>query len=526
MNFPQASLMDCFDSDEEDINPWKYTEYQSARHAEARKRVSHLMETSDEIPIKKKSRSHSKKPRRPFLEYYDSDGELRKVQSEKSIWYLAYVKSPLLSAKFYKRFRRRFRLPYAQFLELVEDARAGNWFPRWMRSDAAGKSSSPLHLMILGALRYTGRGWTFDDVEEATGICQETHRQFYHEFITIGSTILFKKYVVEPATNEEANNVMHEMKQAGLNGAVGSTDATHVVIEKCSHRLANNHLGGKMKHTARTYNMTVNHRRRILSTTTGHPSRWNDKTLIRFDKFVTGMKEGTKLEDVEFDLFEEKDSKIVKIKYKGVWVIVDNGYLKWSVTIPPFKKTSDQREIRWSHWMESIRKDVECAFGIMKGRWRILKSGIRLHGVEAADKIWMTCCALHNWLLEVDGLDDKWENGVPSDWEGELGLFSKEDTIRHIEPFAIQRLNLNAYDTSAMGKGNDMNIRNEYDDDSNDDESINIEEERADNIDEQKVRHVRKLSLDFFRGRLVEHFHILWSENKLIWPKRNEEKLI
>ena len=52
---------------------------------------------------------------------------------------------------------------------------------------------------------------------------------------------------------------------------------------------------------------------------------------------------------------------------------------------------------------ESIRKDVECVFGILKGRFRILKAGIRLHGVDNADSIWSTCCALHNLLLEIDG---------------------------------------------------------------------------------------------------------------------------
>jgi hypothetical protein len=26
-------------------------------------------------------------------------------------------------------------------------------------------------------------------------------------------------------------------------------------------------------------------------------------------------------------------------------------------------------------------------------------------GVESADHVWLTCCALHNMLLEVDGLD-------------------------------------------------------------------------------------------------------------------------
>ena len=80
-------------------------------------------------------------------------------------------------------------------------------------------------------------------------------------------------------------------------------------------------------------------------------------------------------------------------------MLVDNGYLNWGTTIPPMKNTIYQDASRWSEWLESMRKDVECTFGILKGRWRILKSGIRLHGVDVADNIWMTCCALHNLLL-------------------------------------------------------------------------------------------------------------------------------
>ena len=69
-----------------------------------------------------------------------------------------------------------------------------------------------------------------------------------------------------------------------------------------------------------------------------------------------------------------------------------------------------------------MRKDVECTFGILKGRWKILKSGVCLYGVDKVDEIWLTCCALYNWLLGIDGLSNKWNDGVlVSDWEGELG---------------------------------------------------------------------------------------------------------
>ena len=52
-------------------------------------------------------------------------------------------------------------------------------------------------------------------------------------------------------------------------------------------------------------------------------------------------------------------------------------------------------------------------FGILKGRWRILKSGVRISGVDSVDHyVWLTCCALHNWLLDIDGLSEKWVGGV------------------------------------------------------------------------------------------------------------------
>ena len=31
-----------------------------------------------------------------------------------------------------------------------------------------------------------------------------------------------------------------------------------------------------------------------------------------------------------------------------------------------------------------------------------------MHGIEVCDRVWLTCCALHNFLLEEDGLDGEW----------------------------------------------------------------------------------------------------------------------
>ena len=155
--------------------------------------------------------------------------------------------------------------------------------------------------------------------------------------------------------------------------------------------------GQEQSHNKNIQDLTCNHRRRILHLTTGGPGHWNDQTMVRLDQFISGIRNGNNLQDIEFELLDhDSKGKVITVKYKGVYVIVDNGYLQWSCTVPPFSVTSDMDEIRWSKWLESMRKDVECTFGILKGRWRILKLGIWLQGVESVDQILLMCCALHN----------------------------------------------------------------------------------------------------------------------------------
>ena len=72
--------------------------------------------------------------------------------------------------------------------------------------------------------------------------------------------------------------------------------------------------------------MTVNHKRRILHTTSGHPACFNDKMLVLFDSLILKLKNGKYNDIYNFELMDEdEDGNIVKVKYNGCYVIVDNG---------------------------------------------------------------------------------------------------------------------------------------------------------------------------------------------------------
>jgi DDE superfamily endonuclease len=455
----------------------------------------------------------------------DSSGNLVPMDPRDSTWFILYVDPVNIeSPKFKLKFRRRFRMPYRSFLDLVNEMKGHRYddgsraFERWQSFDATGNPSSPIELMILGALRYLGRGLTFDDIEEMTCISQETHRQFFEKFVWYGRHVLYPKWVVAPATVEDAQDCIHEMEQAGFNGCVGSMDATHVLHEKINHSQRQSHTSFKLAGTARSYNVTVNHRRQILHSTGGHPCRFNDKTLVRFDNFMQAIRKDA-LQDVSFYLLENKGNQVVKQWYRGVWVLTDNGYLNWPTTIPPFKVTLKLDELLFSKWLESMRKDVECTFGILKGRWRILKAGIRIHSIEKADNIWATCCALHNWLLDIDGLAEQWNNGVQTDWETDFGDLTTADIPR------LRRHNVSESD--------DDDDDGDDDDDDDDDDSASEDDNDDDSEDEvgngdspildngKPVKYVKDLSMKRFRSKLVAHFNISYKMGLVKWPSRN-----
>jgi len=457
------------------------------------------------------------------------DGPLEIIPPKESLWYRFYVRNYYINkdVKLQKAFRQQFRLPYEQYLDLVQQVQSNMLFDRWCGFKCNNVKVSPVELLVLGSLRYLGRGWTFDDCEESTAIDKEVHRRFFKVFIIFGSTELYQKWVITPVNVPEAHSNMHEYSEAGFPGCVGSSDCTHIVTERCEYHLKNNHLGAKNSLTTRTLNLTCNHRRCILHTTHGGPGRWNDQSMVRMDQFVSGIRDGCVLDFNEFELpARSKDGTVKVLRFRGAYLIVDNGYLNWSCTVPPFGVSNDIDEICWSKWLESMRKDVECTFGILKGRWRILKSGVRLNGVDSVDCIWLTCCALHNWLLEVDGLSETWVGGtlnLTSDWEGEMGSLDF-DGVKDAVPNALARLSRNLdprnYDSSGMGPGLDVveETRTCMNRDLSLNEEVTITEME---LGEDRVRHVRHLSLAVFRKLLVNHFAILFSQNKIVWPSRH-----
>ena len=101
-----------------------------------------------------------------------------------------------------------------------------------------------------------------------------------------------------------------------------------------------------------------------------------------------------------FTVVSKSINETAVLKFKGAYFISDGGYHRWPCLISnPFKHQPEGTDLEvWSQNIESVWKDIECVFGILKKRFLFLKHPIRIHSPHCIQR----CCVLHNILIDYD----------------------------------------------------------------------------------------------------------------------------
>ena len=127
------------------------------------------------------------------------------------------------------------------------------------------------------------------------------------------------------------------------------------------------------------------------------------------DPFVNDLMQGRIYSDIGSVIYNSDGSTLT---VKGLHLICDGGYHKVPAMICPMTFRTDMKDVFWSEWVESVRNDVECTFGILKQRFRILKHPFQYHSLDLMEDIFIVCDMIHNALLIVDGANNNWESSL------------------------------------------------------------------------------------------------------------------
>ena len=305
-----------------------------------------------------------------------------------------------------KRFRRMFRIPYCVFDKTLLPLTIDRWFQTWKPNqvDCWGQTVGDLRLKLLGVLFALGTAATQFNVSSHTNLSEEVHRRFFIDWVTKMSS-LKAEYIYMPRDDTELKFVVGEYEELGLPGCIGSIDCVHIGWDNCPVQMKNMYTG-KEGYPSIAYEVICTSRRRIQSVSFGHPGSRNDKHIVRTDQSVMSLLEGNGwFRTKAFECIMDATGK-TKV-FHGLYLISDGGYHRWPCFAFPIKSGQPgSASMKWSGMLESVRKDIECVFGILKKRFVILKAFNRMAKVQNIDDVFVTCCILHNILLEADGFLD------------------------------------------------------------------------------------------------------------------------
>ena len=273
-----------------------------------------------------------------------------------------------------------------------------------------------------------GRGEVWDTIVE---LCNDipsttTLSKFFPKFCEEMKNTYAEGYIHPPRTETEIGSTLKRSALRGCAGCIGFMDGVHVHWGAAPMQWTNM-CKGKNPYPTIGWQCTVNHQRRFISVMGGQMGSVNDATSCKMDPLVHELRNNSFYKDFRYDLY---DSEGVIHTEKGLWLSVDGGYLRIPQLLVGNPQCLHHYMNFWSRFMESERKHVECAFGILKSRFRVLKLPIRMCEFKEIDDMFITCCILHNMCLDFDGGDDGWylgglQNGEYQD--GPDGYFSPDE---------------------------------------------------------------------------------------------------
>nr|XP_043620260.1 uncharacterized protein LOC122592115 [Erigeron canadensis] len=89
--------------------------------------------------------------------------------------------------------------------------------------------------------------------------------------------------------------------------------------------------------------------------------------------------------------------------YRRGYYLVDDIYLTWSTFVKAYKYPTDLKEKMFKTAQEAARKDIERAFGVLKGKWHIIDRSFGQRSLGTIRNLVYACVILHNMIIQDSG---------------------------------------------------------------------------------------------------------------------------
>ena len=295
-------------------------------------------------------------------------------------------------------------------------------------SDCVGQDSMSADIAVLMTLRVLRTGSSCQQFDDQCGFSKSTVNSRFKLVIRAINSQLGPQYLPEVPDQSIEAEAMEAMADRGFIGCAGSFDCSHVTW-KCPKRLQPMYKG-KEADTTIVMQCIATPSLYCTHCFVGSSGANNDLTTLRLDRFIHKILSGT-VGLLDFVIGGET--------FKRRYYLADGIYPTWSIFAIPLPTPLSLGEKRYTRRQESSRKDVERLFGVIKQRFKIIRSGNR---VEYRDKEFLcqivrACFILHNMIVtesqgnpqRVPGVEDSTQPTADADSSADADLVLEFGTV-------------------------------------------------------------------------------------------------
>lgn len=227
---------------------------------------------------------------------------------------------------------------------------------------------------LLTALNFFASGGFYHNIADSHGISKATVCRCVREVTTAINAILFDE-IISWNTSDAVAEAFYSI--AGIPTICGCIDGSHFIIKApSSNEVA--FVNRKSVHSINAM-MVCDASMRFQYVSAKYPGSVHDSRVFKKSNIFR-----------DFDTLNWRP-------FRNAVILGDSGYPLKDYLIVPFLRPENSQQRRFNRAHKSTRRLIECAFGILKERFRCLKF-LRVKPTYACEII-KACCVMHNLCL-------------------------------------------------------------------------------------------------------------------------------
>ncbi|XP_068748036.1 uncharacterized protein [Montipora capricornis] len=253
----------------------------------------------------------------------------------------------------------------------------------------------PAKVLALGLYRLA-HGNSYSSIGPVFNVGKSTVIEGVQDVVN-GLYELRDEYIKFPETIAEVNaSIATFAELTNLPNVVGAIDGSHIRI-KAPNDSAPDYFSRYQQHDF-IIQAIVDGKKIFMDFACGYPGSMHDARVLRRNTIFQRAENGNILTQPTVNVTGHDI---------GPYLLGDSAYPLSPWLMKPYPEgTRDPREIAFNKELSSARVKVECAFGVLKSRWRILLKRFD-SGIPFAVRNAVACAVLHNISIRSG---DEWED--------------------------------------------------------------------------------------------------------------------